>query len=78
MAQRPVTPRKGLPAFFVVRCHEERKPPRFGGDRCDGFVARFPYPVRFVRIVEHSDSAHSGHYVAACKSCGRLYEMRAD
>ena len=75
MAQRPADPETGTPAFFVVRCHAERKPPRFEGDRCGGFVARFPYPVRFVRIVGHSDAARSTSFVMACKSCRRLHEL---
>ena len=65
----------GLPAVFVVECYAERKPSRFEGDKCDGFVARFPHSVRFVRLIDHSDFAHSTHFVMACKSCGRLHEL---
>ena len=75
MAQRPTDPETGTSAAFVVRCHGERKPPRFDGDMCPGFVARFPYPVRFVRFVDHSDDASPSSYVAHCRSCRRLHEL---
>ena len=78
MAQRPADPETGMPAFFVVRCYGARKPSRFDGDLCGGFVARFPYAVRLVRLIEHSDAARSRSFVVACKSCCQLHELEAE
>ena len=75
MAQRPADPETGTPAFFIVRCHAARKPARFDGDMCDGFVARFPYPVEFVGFLEHSDGASPRSYVGHCMSCRQLHEF---
>ena len=75
MAQRPADPETGTPAFFVVRCRAPRKPSRYKGDKCGGFVARFPYPVDFVGLVDHSDDASPSSYVAHCRSCKRLHEF---
>ena len=75
MAQRPAYPENGTSAFFVVRCRAPRKPARFDGDKCNGFVARYPHPVAFVGFVKHSDDARPSSYVAHCRSCGRLHEL---
>ena len=75
MARRPANPPEGAPAFFVVRCRGERKKPRCVGDLCDGFVGRFPYPVRFVRLLRHSRKAGPTSTVTPCRACGTLHEL---
>lgn len=75
MARRPANPKGGEPAFFVVSCHAPRKRARFEDDRCDGFVGRFPGPMKVLRLIGHSDEARSSSYVASCKSCGQLHEL---
>ncbi len=75
MARRPALPERGVPAFFVVRCRAPRKKPWFEGQLCDGFVARYPHPVLFSRIIDHSDAARSTSFVAPCQQCGKLHEL---
>lgn len=60
----------------VVWCSAIRKPPRFAGQRCNGFVGRFAGPVRVVALVLHSRDADPGHDVIPCRRCGFLHEIR--
>lgn len=42
------------------------------GTPCCGYAGRVPYPVRFVRIVEHDSDAAPANHVNPCQRCGAL------
>lgn len=59
----------------VVRCIAPRRPLRFEGDACGGFVGRFARPVRVIGLLGHSDLTMPGHDAVPCSRCGFLHEI---
>lgn len=73
-----MTPPTQQDARGVVYCSAPRKPPRFSGQRCNGFVGRFSGPVRVLGLLVHSDDVAEGCDAVACRRCGFLHEIRRE
>ncbi len=56
----------------LIRC---RAATRVSAKPCDGFVARIPYPVRFVDVVDRHEDADPTSLVIPCLSCQTLHEF---
>lgn len=60
----------------VVWCQADS---RVSGTKpCGGFVAKIPYPVQVLSIVESSSDADPTHIVVSCQSCKSLHELAPD
>jgi hypothetical protein len=59
----------------LIRCHAERKQPRFRGERCNGFVHRGTRELRVHSLVQHSNDAPRHLEVVGCIRCGALHVL---